>query len=446
MDAAALASHYGRFRVGERVLLTGHSHQAWPDVAFEAQQRAWLDAAEHVDDKWTRAFAVADRVREGFCRLLDDPDGDVALGHNTHELVSRFLSALPLRDRPRLVTTDGEFHTIRRQLARLEEEGIEVVRVAAEGGPRGAPARHSLRRPARKSRAARGSGPDLAGALAKAVTDRTAAVLVSSVLFRDATIVEGLDRVAGACARTGAEMLVDAYHALNAVPFSVAESGLHRAFVVGGGYKYCQLGEGACFLRVPPHCRLRPVLTGWFAEFDERTETVGQRFERGAAPAKTRYGQGHLRFAGATYDPTSHYRAARVFDFFREQRLDPERLRAISLAQVRRLAAGIDALDADPSALDRDRAVPLDRKGGFLALAAPRAGEFVRALRARGVWADHRGAALRLGPAPYVTDSQLDRAVAAIGEVARSFGRAHAPAMPRGTAGQDGRARTWPLD
>ena len=40
-----LAPHYSRFRVGERLLLTGHSHQAWPDRAFEGQTRAWFDAA-----------------------------------------------------------------------------------------------------------------------------------------------------------------------------------------------------------------------------------------------------------------------------------------------------------------------------------------------------------------------------------------------------------------
>jgi len=69
----ALALHYRRFRVADRLLLTGHSHQAWPDVGFEAQQRAWLDAAEYVDEKWERAFAMADRVRRGFAGLLDDP-------------------------------------------------------------------------------------------------------------------------------------------------------------------------------------------------------------------------------------------------------------------------------------------------------------------------------------------------------------------------------------
>src|SRR5690606_12907988 len=134
----ALAPHYRRFDVANRLLLTGHSHQAWPDRGFEGQQQAWLDAAEYVDDKWERAFEKADRVRLGYARLLDgDADdlalarlaGSIALGANTHELIVRFLSALPLRDRPRLVTTDGEFHTLRRQLDRLAEEGIEVVKV-----------------------------------------------------------------------------------------------------------------------------------------------------------------------------------------------------------------------------------------------------------------------------------------------------------------------------
>ena len=95
-----LARHYSRFHVAERLLLTGHSHQAWPDVGFEAQQRAWLDAAELVDEKWDRASEQAARVQEGFRRLLGDRDGDIALGQNTHELVTRLLSALPLQARP----------------------------------------------------------------------------------------------------------------------------------------------------------------------------------------------------------------------------------------------------------------------------------------------------------------------------------------------------------
>ena len=76
--------------------------------------------------------------------------------------------------------------------------------------------------------------------------------------------------------------------------------------------------------------------------------------------------------------------------------------------------------------LKRDRTLPLERRGGFLVLEAPgrrlAAGELCRGLRERGVWTDHRGSLVRLGPAPYAVDSQLDDAVAAIRDVVHSLG------------------------
>ena len=388
----ALAPHYRRSRVAERLLLTGHSHQAWPDVGFEAQQQAWLDAAEHLDAKWERAFAMADRVRRGFARLLDDPQGTIALGANTHELVVHWLSALRLGRRPRLVTTTAEFHTIRRQLDRLAEEGIAVVKVPA------LPA------------------ATLAERLARTVDDRTAAVLVSAVLYENAHIVPNLAHVLEACRRVGAELLVDAYHALNVVPFSLRTEGLAEAFMVGGGYKYCQLGEGNGFLRIPPECTLRPVITGWFSEFEA--------LAAGGAAGPVTYGPGAARFAGATFDPTSHYRAARVFDFFEELELTPDLLRQVSQHQVGLLASLFDALDADPRVITRDRAVTLSELGGFLALQSPRAEELCRRLRDRSVAADFRADTLRLGPAPYVSDLQLRTAIDALGSVVRELAAA----------------------
>lgn len=385
MSANALARHYSRFDVAHRLLLTGHSHQAWPDVAFEAQQQAWLEAAELVDDKWERAFARAAAVRAGFARLLDDAAGNVALGVNTHELVVRFLSALPLRERPRLVTTDGEFHTLRRQLDRLAEAGLQVVHVASE------------------------PADTVADRLGEAVDDRTAAVLASVVFFHNGQIAVGLHHVLERCQRAGAELLLDAYHALNVVPFSLPAEQLGGAFVVGGGYKYCQLGEGNCFLRFPPGCVMRPVITGWFSEFATLTTE--------ATDGAVVYGRGPDRFAGATYDPTSHYRAARVFAFFEEQGLTPQRLREVSQHQIALLARGFDALNLDPAVVRRDRSVPLKRIGGFLALHAPAAQEIVAALRKEGVYADARGHTLRLGPAPYLSDQQLEEALQRLGAV-----------------------------
>jgi kynureninase len=381
----ALSVHYGRFGVANRLLLTGHSHQAWPDVALHGQIEAFTDASAAVDTKWDLAFAKAGRLRQAYRDLLGDPGGDIALGASTHELVVRFLSSLDLRARPRLVTTDGEFHTLRRQLARLAEEGVEVVRVAT------APA------------------DTLAERLAAEVDDRTAAVLVSSVLFETSRIVPGLDAVAAACGRGGAELLVDAYHALGVVPFSMR--GLADAWVTGGGYKYLQLGEGNCFLRLPPHAAaLRPVVTGWFAEFDDLASR---------AAGLVGYASGGDRFAGSTYDPTSHYRACAVLDFFARQELTPAFLREVSLHQNGLLASLFDDLDAAPDVITRDRSAPREAFGGFLALTAPGAGELQKKLAERGVLTDSRGDKLRFGPAPYLSDSQLEAAIATLGEVLR---------------------------
>lgn len=382
-DPETLAAHYTRFRVGERLLLTGHSHQAWPDVAREGQLEAWDDAAAHADDKWSAAMRKAERVRDGFRGWLDEPGAEIALGPNTHSLLIRLLSALDLRRRPRLVSTDGEFHTLRRQLGRLAEAGLDVVRVPA--------------RPA----------ATLAERLAAQLDDRTAAVLVSAVLFEDASVVRGLDGLAGACRARGAELVVDVYHALGPVLVSVQRDGLGGAWIVGGGYKYLQLGEGNCFLRLPPQAEeMRPVVTGWFAEFSELAAE--------ARDGRVGYGRGADRFAGSTYDPTSHYRAARVMDFFAEQGLDRESLARSYRRQVARLADAFDGLGLPDDVITRER--DGTERGGFLALVSPRAAEIQERLARGGMLTDSRGRHLRLGPAPYLSDAQLDQAIERLGD------------------------------
>ncbi|MFQ5348933.1 MAG: kynureninase [Thermoanaerobaculia bacterium] len=382
--ANPLAEEYRRFRVAERLLLTGHSHQAWPDRALAGHLRAWEDAAELADLKWERAFERADRVRRGYRQLMDDPNGRYSLAGSTHDLLVRFLSALPLDERPRLVTTDGEFHSLRRQLDRLEEEGAEVLRVAAT------------------------PAESVGARLARAIDDRTAVVFVSTVFFTTAEIAGGLDRLAESCRHHGAPLVLDTYHQLNVVPFSLRQAGLEDAYALGGGYKYLQLGEGNCFLRYPPDCDLRPVITGWFAEFGDLERPP----EGGVA-----YNAGEDRFAGATYDPTSHYRAGEVFDFFVEHRLDPVLLRRVSQHQIGRLQELFDGLDLAPGLVDRDREVPLERLGGFLALRTPRASVLHAALTDAGVATDFRGDSLRFGPAPYLGDDQLVESMRILGEV-----------------------------
>ncbi len=377
IEPRALREHYSSFLRPDRVLLTGHSHQAWPDVARAGLLRSFEDAAAHVDDKWGRAMAVADELRAFVGARVGAPAREIALAESTHTLVTRFLSALDWSRRRHLVTTGGEFHSLRRQLARLAELGVEVTWVAPE--PLGT----------------------LAGRLAAAVRPDTAAVLASAVLFRDASVVPGLEEAVAAAHRVGARALVDAYHAFCVVPFDVGDWG--DAFVVGGGYKYAQMGEGNAWMRVPDDPSLRPALTGWFSDFEHLDRPVD------AGPVG--YGERPCdRFAGATYDPASHYRGAEVARFFEARGLTVEALRACSLAQTARIGAALARLERLTPSEDGLR-------GGFVAFRVAEAAGCVAALRARGVFADSRADVLRLGPAPYLLDEEIDAGCAAVAAV-----------------------------
>jgi kynureninase len=149
------------------------------------------------------------------------------------------------------------------------------------------------------------------------------------------------------------------------------------------------------------------VLTGWFTAFDALERTGSE---------SVAYGPGARAFGGATYDVTSHYRAAAVFRFFEEQGLTADRLHAINRRQVQLLKTEFERLDA-PSSVAHIEPMPDERRGGFLAIRANDAVAVARHLRARGVHSDARGSVLRLGPAPYLVDDQLREAIGVLGDV-----------------------------
>ena len=237
--------------------------------------------------------------------------------------------------------------------------------------------------------------------LAEAVTARTAAVLTSTVLFETSSVVPHLAGLVSTARAAGAEVLLDAYHAFSTVPFTLASLGAADAFVVGGGYKYAQWGEGTCFLRVPPR-PFRPVFTGWFAGFsDLAARSEGLTY--GSAGAEV--------FAGSTYDPVSHYRARAVIRFFEQQAMTVEALRETSLRQTQRLIEGLEGAQV---VTPREP----ELRGGFVAIRSPRAAQWVSELHAKGILTDSRGELVRLGPAPYLTDDDLDRGIKAVRRLA----------------------------
>lgn len=378
-DLPAFRAAYSRFLASGRVLLTGHSHQAWPDVARDALARSFDDAARYVDDKWSEAvFPKMEAVGRGVLdRMGFDPGDAIAFGKSTHELVYRLLTCLPLADRPSIVTTQSEFHSMRRQLSRLEEEGARVHWVAS--------------RPREK----------LADRVLEALVPGTSMLAISAVLFDDAYVVPRLGEICARAVELGAIVLVDAYHAWNVVPLAWGPA-RDQVFATAGGYKYAEFGEGVCWLRVPAGSTLRPLYTGWFADFDALARPQG---------GGVTYGSGGARFSGATFDPASIYRAEAVLDHWQQFGLTPEILRAISIRQTRRILDRIDERGHGARVLS---AREDERRGGFVTLHVPKPEELVARLRARGVLVDARGETVRIGPAPYLEDEEIDRGVDAV--------------------------------
>ena len=236
-------------------------------------------------------------------------------------------------------------------------------------------------------------------AIVDAIDERTLLVPISHVLFRSAEIqdVESITRRAH---EAGAYVVLDCYQSAGTVPFSLAELGVD--FAVGGSVKWLCGGPGNAWLYVRPDLieRLRPTFTGWQAH---------------AAPfafePEQRYADGVARFLTGTPNVPALYAATAGYDLIEE--IGVERIRARSLEQTElliRLAddAGFEARSP------RDPA----RRGGTVTIHVPEFEAVHKELGERGIICDFRpGAGIRLGPHFYNTDDELERTVAAIGEI-----------------------------
>ena len=106
----------------ERLHFAAHSHHLWPDASYAGHLAAWEDAASLADKKWDKVFGeVMPRAQANIAMELKLPDPrTIAFAPNTHELIERIFSARKpgVLD---VLTTDGEFHSFRRQSARWAE-------------------------------------------------------------------------------------------------------------------------------------------------------------------------------------------------------------------------------------------------------------------------------------------------------------------------------------
>jgi selenocysteine lyase/cysteine desulfurase len=384
-----LSSHFSRFRaVSGRIHLAAHSHHYWPDVTREAQLEAWDDACRHADRKWGVIFGeVIPAVQRGVAGLLKLPDPEtIAFAPNTHDFVTRLLSCLPTHRPPRILTTDGEFHSFARQVGRLEEDGLVTVeRVAHEP---------LATFPARLRSAASAGGHDL--------------VFVSQILFNAGGGVGDLGALAAAVPDPATLICIDGYHGFMALPTDLSAIA-QRVFYLSGGYKYAMGGENVCFIHCPPGQALRPRDTGWYAAFGALT----------LKQEGTPYGGKGGRFWGATFDPVGFYRQRAVFAWMERIGLSVPMIHAHALALQERFLAGARGIPA----LAATRLVtPMDsaERGHFLTFETPEAGAIHDALMAADIITDVRGDRLRFGFGVHQTEADI---AAALPAIARALAR-----------------------
>ena len=295
----------------ERQHFCAHSHHLWPDASYDGHVAAWDDAAVLADKKWDRIFGeVLPEAQRHIARELSLPDANtVAFSPNTHELLVRLFSARA-QDRPLdVLTTDGEFHSFRRQSARYEEDG-RIRRRVVTCEPFATFTERFLA--AMKEKA-----PDIA--------------FLSHVMFKSGLRFDGIEELASYAKPDGTWIVLDGYHSFMAMPVDLSRVA-DRVFFMGGGYKYVMAGEGAGYMHVPPGFARRPAVTGWFAEFSKLEAEQGE----------IGYSTDGARFLGATFDATGLYRFNAVRRMLDASSLDTPAICAKLEPLRRRLELEID--------------------------------------------------------------------------------------------------------
>ena len=350
-----------------RLHMAAHSHHLWPDASFAGQVECWEDAARLADSKWDRVMGeVWPQAQAHVAAELGSGDPSaIMFASNTHDLIIRIAAAVPRANpqRLRVLMSDGEFHTARRQFARWAEDGwLTLDTVATE------PANDFSER---FLAAARDGGHDL--------------VLVSQILFGTGHLFGEVEALAALARREGPWVVIDGYHSFMAIEAPFPAAAAATAFFLAGGYKYAMAGEGIGLMHCPPGFGARPPLTGWFAEFEDLT----------LPPDRVGYASDAMRFMGATFDPSALYRFNAVRRMLDEQGLTTARISAHVATLHAQLADGLAGTPLAGAELIN----PIDgaAHARFLALRSPDAARWCAALKAAGCTTDVRGKVLRLG-------------------------------------------------
>lgn len=384
LGEAAIERHiaplFSRVLSTDRVYLANHSLGRPLDLMTDDVAKATTLWYERLGDAWDDWLNEREAFRARIASLINAPRPDCIVPRTSAgQGLRAVLNALP--GKPIVVTTRGEFDSIDvilKQYAALGRIEVRWIEPDAQD--------------------------NFCVELLIAALDRGAdLVVVSQVMFMTGQVIEGFDRLAAACRRSGARLLVDSYHAIGVIPVDAVQ--ISCDFMIGGSYKYLRGGPGAAFLYIAPHALengLRPLDTGWFANADEFA------YQRPEPPVLKSGGDAFLEGT----PPVLVWYQARSGQQF-TLAMGVERLRAYSLLQLAALSEYLK--DAGISSVVGGDAT----HGAFLAIRLAAATQMPRLLEGHGIICDARGESLRLCPDCLTREEELRRAARVLGEILR---------------------------
>jgi hypothetical protein len=147
---------------------------------------------------------VLPSVQRGIAAILNLPDpSTITIAPNTHEFLRRLLSCFATNRAIRILTSDAEFHTFRRQVARLEEDGMVACTYISVEPPDTFQARFAG--------VAANGGHDL--------------VFVSAVFFTTGATCGEVDALVAAVPDRKTFIVIDGYHGFMARPTDLSFEG-----------------------------------------------------------------------------------------------------------------------------------------------------------------------------------------------------------------------------
>jgi selenocysteine lyase/cysteine desulfurase len=369
---------------------TAHGHHPRLDVTRHATLECWDDAARLQGAKWGKFFReVVPEAQGHIASVLGIAAPDrIAFAGATHEFVARLLTCFDPARPIRVLTSDCEFASFDRQLRRAMERGTIDATIV--------PVLPDADFEERFAQTAESGSFDL--------------VFLSEVMFNRGYLVDGLAALCRRLKATGAEVVVDGYHAFMALPEDFAGAG-EDCFYMAGAAKYAMAGEGACFMSLPRGCDLKPEDTGWFADFLNRGAV-------GAGPV--RYSDDGWRFAGSVIDPAGLYRfnaAMRLLGGLGVSVADIHaHVRALQALFLRALAEiGHPVISTETLTVSEPT-----RRGNFIAFEHDDAAGLADRLATEGIKADARGRIIRFGFGCYHSGGDIVRMVDILHDLARN--------------------------